>query len=66
MLDKYFKMEENNEAGQNSSGIWYCKKLLFKDERDLEYKINQVNKVLNRFNEETKKKIEKEKKVKDK
>ncbi len=61
MLDKYITLEENNEAGQNSSGIWYCKKLLFKDEKDLEYKINQVNRVLNKFNEITKKERAKEK-----
>jgi len=64
MLDKYFSIEENNEAGQTSQGIWYCKKLLFKDEKDLEYKINRINKVLNKFNEQTKKEQKKEKEIK--
>jgi len=64
MLDKYITLEENNEAGQDRSGLWICKKLLFKDEKDLEYKINRINKVLNKFNEQTKKEQKKEKEIK--
>ena len=55
MLDKYYNIEESNEAGQTSKGIWYCKTLTFKDDKDLEYKINKINKVLNKFNKEVKK-----------
>ena len=62
MLDKYYQIEESNEAGQTSKGVWYCKTLTFKDEKDLEYKINRINKVLNRFNKEIKKKENENKK----
>ena len=56
MLDKYYNIEESNEAGQTSKGVWYCKTLTFTDAKDLEYKINQVNKVLNKFNKNVEKK----------
>lgn len=55
MLDKYYNIEESNEAGQTSKGVWYCKTLTFTDHKDLEYKINHINKVLNKFNKDTKK-----------
>ena len=55
MLDKYYQIEESNEAGQTSKGVWYCKTLTFKDSKDLEVKINSINKVLNKFNKELKK-----------
>jgi len=49
-INKYITIEENGEAGQNSSGIWYIKKLPFKDDVDLRDKITKINKLLNEVN----------------
>ena len=53
MLDKtiqYISNEAENEAGQKTNGVWYCKSLKFKDAADLKEKGIQVNQVLNELN----------------
>ena len=56
MFDKYIAIEENGKAGQTSSGLWYCKEIPFKDDKDLLDKITRINKVLNEVNSNGKKK----------
>lgn len=56
MFDKYITVEENGEAGQTSAGVWYCKKIPFKDDKDLKEKIIRINKVLNEVNKSNGKK----------
>lgn len=57
MLDKYITYEESNEAGQDAkTGFWYVKKLLFNDAVDLDKKITEANKVLNKHNKNEEKK----------
>jgi hypothetical protein len=67
MFDRYIKINEKRIiAGQTSSGIWYCKELIAEDTIELKTVINDVNIILNEFNNETKKEpvISKDKKVK--
>ena len=49
-INKYITLEAENDAGQKSSGEWYCKSLKFKDAEDLKEKASAVNKVLNELN----------------
>jgi len=55
-INKYITIEENGEAGQNANGKWYCKKLPFKDDKDLDVKIGRINAVFNKYNKDIEKK----------
>jgi hypothetical protein len=53
MLDKYIKINDKQIiAGQNSSGIWYCKELPANTTTELDGLINIVNSILNKYNSE--------------
>jgi hypothetical protein len=53
MLDKYIKINDKQIiAGQNSSGIWYCKELPANTTSELDNSINIVNSILNKYNSE--------------
>ncbi len=53
MLDKYIKINDKQIiAGQNSSGIWYCKELPANNTSELDQLINIINSILNKYNSE--------------
>lgn len=55
MFEKYITIKENKIiCGQTSSGVWYCKELPVDSIKDLDCSINQVNKVLNKYNKKEK------------
>jgi len=57
MFDKYIKINEKRiTAGQNSSGVWYCKELIAETPAELKKLIGEVNSILNEYNSENKKK----------
>ena len=59
MFDKYIKINEKRiEAGQTSSGVWYCKNLIAETPKELETLISEVNKILNQYNNDKEKKKE--------
>ena len=67
MLDRYIKINDKQIiAGQNSSGIWYCKELPANTVLELKHLINEINIILNIYNDENRKEImvSKDKKVK--
>ena len=56
MFDKYIKINEKRIiAGQTSSGIWYCKELIAETTTELREIINEVNIILNDYNNNDKK-----------
>ena len=53
MLDKYIKINDKQIiAGQNSSGVWYCKELPANTTSELDQLISIVNSILNKYNSE--------------
>ena len=62
MLDKYIQIRERQIiCGQNASGVWYCKELPCDNTCELDKKISEINKILNKYNKpNTEKKIKKE------
>ena len=63
MLDKYIKIEiEKYRVKQNSDGTWICSDLKANTIRELDISIGEVNKVLNKYNDEKKVKDLKKKK----
>ncbi len=70
MLDKITKYVKINDrpivVGQTSSGIWYCKELHCQEVDELNGLIGKINKILNDYNDESKKTKGKVKKEKEK
>ena len=62
MLDKYIKIEiEKYRVKQNSDGTWICSDLKANTIKELDISIGEVNKVLNKYNDEKRVKDLKEK-----
>ena len=50
-ITKYITLPDNGIAGQDArTKEWYCKELPFKDADDLETKVDNINKVLKKYN----------------
>ena len=62
MLDRYVVVGVREIiVKQSSNGIWYCSELPAKDTKELEDKIGEVNRILNKYNVDVvKRKEEKE------
>ena len=62
MFEKYVVISASEiVAKQSSNGIWYCSELPAKDTKELEDKIGEVNRILNKYNVDVvKRKEEKE------
>ena len=55
MFERYIVINESRIlAGQNSSGIWYCKELPAQTVTELDRLIGEVNSVLNKYNKTNK------------
>jgi len=59
MFDKYVKKinEKKIVAGQTSSGVWYCKELVAETTTELKLLIGEVNNIMNKYNNEKRKKF---------
>jgi transcription initiation factor IIF auxiliary subunit len=51
MFEKYIIIKDKNIlAGQTSNGVWYCKELPAENTQELDLMINEVNTILNKYN----------------
>lgn len=58
VFDKFIMIKEKQKitCGQTAAGMWYCKELAAETSEELNTLIGEVNKVLNIYNSEEKKK----------
>ena len=51
MFEKYIMIKDTKiVCGQNSSGGWYCKELPAETTQELDTLINDVNRIMNKYN----------------
>ena len=64
MFEKYITIKESKIiAKQTSSGVWYCSELPADTTQELDLLINDVNRILNKYNNGKQPKPKKEKPV---
>lgn len=64
MFEKYLTIKESKiVAKQTSSGVWYCSELPADTTQELDLLINDVNRILNKYNNGKQSKSKKEKPV---
>jgi len=57
MFEKYISIKESNiVAKQTSGGVWYCSELPARTTMELDGLIGEVNKILNKYNDNNVKK----------